>query len=249
MHSAGLAAIVMFIIFGNMGTAAGCCARTGTLSPNALVMLVVPVLLIIMMFSGANLIVALMTSGFAGVVTHWSVSSSPSKTLWSSTSKRSGRRHHHSGFVNMIDIAVFAFLLMALIVFWTNRPAALGSLKSSARGQVPAHRGLWVAIINIILNILTVASTIVIVMEGPIAKKLLVGKYNITPSHSANMLDAVAAGAMGLISLRVCSAARRHVQRHDRCFRVPGLPQQLLRLYAARGYVHCHPHRLGTQVH
>jgi Na+/H+ antiporter NhaC len=44
-----------------------------------------------------------------------------------------------------------------------------------------------------------VASTIVIIMAGPLAKKVLVQENGISPERSANILDAVSAGAMCLI--------------------------------------------------
>lgn len=199
--TAGAAAIVLFIIFGNMGTAAGVAPELATLSPNALVMLVVPVLLIIMMFSGANLIVALMTSGFAGIVLALVCKFITFKdVMFVNLETFSVEGIITSGIVGMIDIAVFAFLLMGLIRLLDESGLLQWVIeKLSKMAKSPRTAELWVALINIILNILTVASTIVIVMEGPIAKKLLVGKYNIAPSRSANMLDAVAAGAMCLI--------------------------------------------------
>ena len=44
-----------------------------------------------------------------------------------------------------------------------------------------------------------VPSTIVIIMAGPLAKKVLVQKNAVSPERSANILDAVSAGAMCLI--------------------------------------------------
>jgi Na+/H+ antiporter NhaC len=198
---AGVAAIILFIIFGNMGTAAGATAGLANLSPNALVMLVIPVLLIIMMFSGANLIVALMTSGFTGIVLALLMKFITFKdVMFVNLETFSVEGIISGGIMGMIDIAVFAFLLMGLIRL-LDESGLLHSVieKLSKMAKSARSAELWVAFINIILNILTVASTIVIVMEGPLAKKLLVGKYNIVPSHSANMLDAVAAGAMCLI--------------------------------------------------
>ncbi len=198
---AGAGAILLFIIFGNMGTTAGAAADITSLTPTALIMLAVPILLIVMMFTGANLVVALMTSGFVGIVLALVMKFITFQdVMFVNLDTFAVEGIIASGIENMMDIAVFAFLLMGLIQL-LNESGLLQWLidKLSKMAKSPRSAELWVAIINIILNILTVASTIVIVMEGPVAKKLLVGKYNITPSHSANMLDAVAAGAMCLI--------------------------------------------------
>jgi Na+/H+ antiporter NhaC len=48
------------------------------------------------------------------------------------------------------------------------------------------------------MNILTVASTIVIIMVGPLARKIL-HNQKITPERRANVLDAVSAGVMCVI--------------------------------------------------
>jgi len=63
------------------------------------------------------------------------------------------------------------------------------------------HRSaeLAVAAIDVILCILTVANSVAIVMEGPIAKKLLVEKHGIARDRSANIFDAVSCAAMCLI--------------------------------------------------
>ena len=199
--TAGAAAIVMFIIFGNVGTTVSATPELASLSPNALVMLVVPILLIIMMFSGANLLVALMTSGVVGVVVALAFGFITfQNVMFVNLETFNVEGIIPSGITGMIDIAVFAFLLMGLIRLLEESGLLHWLIeKLSKLARSPRTAELWVAVINVVLNILTVASTIVIVMEGPLAKKLLVGKYNITPSRSANMLDAVAAGAMCLI--------------------------------------------------
>ena len=71
---------------------------------------------------------------------------------------------------------------------------------------------LVIALIDIILCLLTVANSVVIVMEGPIAKKLLVETHNISPDRSANILDAVSCVHVP-DSIQFCSPAYLHVRQ------------------------------------
>lgn len=63
----------------------------------------------------------------------------------------------------------------------------------------PRNSELTISALLILMNLLTVASTIVIIMVGPLARKILVQENGISPERSANILDAVSAGAMCLI--------------------------------------------------
>ena len=65
--------------------------------------------------------------------------------------------------------------------------------------KTPTSSELTVSFVNILLNLLTVANSVVIVMEGPIAKKVLIEKHHISPDRNANILDAVSAGMMCII--------------------------------------------------
>lgn len=64
--------------------------------------------------------------------------------------------------------------------------------------KTPRKAEITVTIITILLNVLTVASTIVIIMIGPLTKKIL-HKHKITHDERASILDAVSAAVMCLV--------------------------------------------------
>jgi Na+/H+ antiporter NhaC len=102
--------------------------------------------------------------------------------------------------MGLVDIAIFAFMLMGLINLLDKGGFFLWLIKRlSSLTKTPRSAELTVGVLNIIMNMLTVANTVAIVMLGPLAKKTLVQKHHITRDRSANMLDAVACSAMCLI--------------------------------------------------
>jgi Na+/H+ antiporter NhaC len=164
-------------------------------------MLLVPALLIAMMYKGIHLIVALMSAATFGIILSlFTGLLDVSSLLVINMETFAVGGILIDGIMSLIDISVFAMLLMGLINLLEKGgffDVLINSL--SKYTTTPKSAEITISIINILLNILTVANSVVIVMEGPIAKKILVEKHNITPDRSANILDAVSCGAMCLI--------------------------------------------------
>ncbi len=198
---AGFAAL-MFLIFGGTGTAGtGDLSFVGELSPKGLIMLAVPALLIFLMYRGAHLIVALMSAGSIGIVIGLISGLLPfSRLLVIDMNSFSVGGVLVEGIMGLIDIAVFALFLMGL-VHLLEKGGFFEMVINKLSKFTETHRSaeLTIATIDIILCLLTVANSVVIVMEGPVAKKILVEKHNISRAHSANILDAVSCVAMSLI--------------------------------------------------
>lgn len=196
-------AAVGFIVFGGMGSHAGKLdlSYVGEVSPKGLIMLVVPALLIFLMYHNVHLIVALISAAGIGILLG-AVSGllSINQLLIIDMNQFSVGGIVVDGINSLIDIAVFAMLLMGLINL-LNRGGFFDMVleKLSKYTQTAVQAELMVALMNVVLCLLTVANSVVIVMEGPIAKRLLVEKHNITPDRSANILDAVSCSAMCLI--------------------------------------------------
>lgn len=196
--AAGLACIG-FIIFGGAGDAAGSSEVMG--APKGLIMLLVPAILIFMMQRGVHLIVALLSTAAFGIVLGLVTQLLTPADLFS-VDMDAFAVHGVivDGMMSLIDIAVFAMLLMALIGLLEDGGVFDMLLSKVDRfTKTPRSAEITVSIINIILNLLTVANSVVIVMEGPFARRVLVDKHNIRQDRSANILDAVACGAMCLI--------------------------------------------------
>lgn len=200
--AAGIAAIG-FIIFGGMGSHAGQLdlSYVGEVSPKGLMMLIVPALLIFLMYRNVHLIVALISATAIGILLGVvSGLLSINQLLVVDMNQFSVGGILVDGINSLIDIAVFAMLLMGLINL-LNRGGFFDMMleKLSNYTQTAVKAELMVALMNVVLCLLTVANSVVIVLEGPIAKRLLVEKHKITPDRSANILDAVSCSAMCLI--------------------------------------------------
>ena len=195
-------ACIGFIIFGGTGAnAQPDLSFVGDVAPNGLVMLVVPALLIVMMYKGVHLIVALMSAGSIGIVIALLFKLMPlGRLLVVDMDAFTVGGVLVEGIQSLIDIAVFAMLLMGLINLLDKGGFFEWMMNALSRfTKTPRSAEFVVAIIDIILCALTVANSVVIVMEGPIAKRLLVEKHKIAPDRSANILDAVSCCAMCLI--------------------------------------------------
>jgi Na+/H+ antiporter NhaC len=199
---AAAVAAVLFFITGGSGTASGYdIASLGELRPHGLIMLLVPAGLIVLMFRGAHLIIALMFSAvFAMVLGLVSGLLDPARLLVIDLNSFTVGGVMVEGIMGLVDIAVFAFMLMGLINL-LDKGGFFNWLinKLAALTKTPRSAEITIGIINIIINMLTVANTVAIVMLGPVAKRTLVYQHHISRDRSANILDAVSCGAMCLI--------------------------------------------------
>jgi Na+/H+ antiporter NhaC len=193
---------VLFVLFGGGGeTVADGIPQIGELSPDGLLMLVVPVVLISMMFRGSHLIIALMYSGVLGIIVGiLSGLLDPASLLVIDMEQFRVGGVIVDGINGLMDIAIFAFLLMGLVGL-LEKGGFLEMVTERTRRltATPRNSELTISAVLILMNILTVASTIVIIMVGPLARKILVQENGISPERSANILDAVSAGAMCLV--------------------------------------------------
>lgn len=192
---------VLFAVFGGGGTAdAGGMALGKDLKPDGLIMLAVPAVLIFLMFRGVHLVVALMSTGTFGILLAVAAGLLPvGDILIINMDEFTVGGLLVDGINGLLDIAVFAFLLMGLVGL-LEQGGLLEALMEKSRQftNTPRNAEITVTVITIILNILTVASTIVIIMVGPLTRKLL-HHQRITPERGANLLDAVSAGIMCVV--------------------------------------------------
>lgn len=197
--AAAALASIGFIIFGQGAGPQASAEVMG--NPRGLIMLIVPAILIIMMYRGVHLIVALITTASFGIVLGLITGLIEPAALFSvDMDSFSVGGILVDGIMSLIDISVFAMLLMGLIgLLEDGGYFEMLINRLSKFTKTPRSAEITISLINILLNILTVANSVVIVMEGPIAKRILVEQHGITPDRSANILDAVAAGAMCVI--------------------------------------------------
>lgn len=194
-------AAVGFFIFGGSSTGVVGAAEIGDLSSKGLIMLLVPALLIAMMYKGVNLIVALVSANTFGIVLGLVTGLLEfSSLLIIDMDSFAVGGILVDGIMGLIDITVFALLLMGLINLLRKGGFFEALINALSRyTKTPRSAEATMGILNIILNMLTVANSVVIVMQGPVAKEILVEQHNITPDRSANILDTVSCSAMALI--------------------------------------------------
>ncbi|QQO10882.1 Na+/H+ antiporter NhaC family protein [Breznakiella homolactica] len=199
---AAAGAAVLFFIFGGSGSGGSFnTASLGELKPNGLIMLLIPAILIFLMYRGSHLIIALMFSCVVALVLSLVTGLlDPARILVIDLNNFTVGGVLVEGILGLVDIAIFAFMLMGLINL-LDKGGFFGWLidKLSAFTKSPRSSELTILVLDVILNMLTVANTVVIVMLGPVAKKTLVEKHHISRDRSANILDAVSGAAMCLI--------------------------------------------------
>lgn len=199
--SAAVIALIGFIAFGGGGTANATAIDIAKYSPKGLIMLIIPPLLIVLMYKGVHLLVALSSASVIGIILGCitGLIKVPDLLIVDMNSFSVGGIIV-DGVNSLIDIAVFAMFLMSLVhvlEVYGFFEILINKLARFTKSDTSSE--FTVALICILLNILTVASTVVIVIEGPIAKKIMVEERKILPQRGANILDAISASLMCLI--------------------------------------------------
>ena len=167
------------------------------LNPKGLIMLIVPIVLIFLMFRGVHMVVSLMLTGASGIIL--AVASGllpPENIIIIDMNSFSVGGVIPDGIKELIDVAVFAILLMGLVNL-LERGGFLEAMvkKVNKYTTTPRRAELTIILITIIMNILIVASTIVIIMLGPFIRRIT-HSQKITQERRANILDAVSMGVM-----------------------------------------------------
>ena len=170
-------------------------------SPRGLIMLVVPAMLIFLMVRGCHMLVAMTSAIVTGLIVGViSGQLSIANILTIDMNSFSVGGVLVDGINGMMDTIIFAMLMMSIVHL-----LEVGGLfdvlleKIAPMTDTPMKAELAVAVSNIILNVLTVCNSVVILMLGPVAKRVLTEKFGITKDRAANMLDAVSCVAMCFI--------------------------------------------------
>lgn len=199
--AAAAIAAVLYIVFGFM-FATGTNGTAGIeVSPKGLIMMIVPIVLICMMLKGVHMMVALMGATVIGLIVGCvSGLMNPADILIIDMDSFSVGGILVDGMNGMMDLVVFTMLLMSLVHILERGGFFDYVLNTVGKyTDTPGKSEAVVAIADVILCFLTVANSVVILMEGPIAKQLMTEKHHIAPDRTANILDAVSCAAMCLI--------------------------------------------------
>lgn len=199
--AAAAIAAVCFFVFAGAAHSGGTPVDEGSASPRGLVMLAVPALLAVMMCRGVHLIVALVSAAAAGIALGLASGLLPfERLLVVDAASFTVGGVLVEGVQSLLDIAVFALLLMGLVNL-LDKGGFFRRLVNACSHFIQSDRTceLSAAALNVALCLLTVASSVTIMLEGPIAKKLLVEQRGLCPARSAVLMSGISCAALGLI--------------------------------------------------
>lgn len=198
---AAAAIAACFFLFAGGESAAGAPGVPAAASPRGLLMLAVPALLMALMCRGVHLIVALVSAAAAGIALGLAAGLlPPERLLVVDTAAFTVGGVLVEGVQSLLDIAVFALLLMGLVNL-LDKGGFFRRLVNACSRFIQSDRTceLSAAVLNVALCLLTVASSVTIMLEGPIAKKLLVEQRGLCPARSAVLMSGLSCAALGLI--------------------------------------------------
>lgn len=195
-------ALILFVIFGySTYSAPEVAPEVYAHQAKGLIMLIVPAMLIFLMIRGCHMMVALSTAIVVGLIMGCATGlMNVSDILVIDMNSFTVSGTLVDGINGMMDTVIFAMLMMSivhLLEYGGLFDTLIAKIDPVTNTETKAEG--FIAVANIILNILTVCNSAVILMLGPVAKKLLTEKYNISRDRAANMLDAVSCVAMCLI--------------------------------------------------
>ena len=199
--AAAAIAAVCFFVFAGAAHSGGTPVDEGRASPRGLLMLAVPALLMALMCRGVHLIVALVSAAAAGIVLGLAAGLLPfERLLVVDASSFTVGGVLVEGVQSLLDIAVFALLLMGLVNL-LDKGGFFRRLANACSRFIQSGRSceLAVAVLDAALCLLTVASSVTIMLEGPVAKRLLVEQCGLSPARSAVLMSEISCAALGLI--------------------------------------------------
>lgn len=186
---AGAAALIGYIVVGI--THSGASVSTSTVDSSyasSLVFLILPVLIIVMMLKGANLITALIVNEIIGIGMLLAFGYTDVPTLIDKEGLIA------SGFNGMLSSAIFILFIFIMVELITEAgvlDALLTSLKKYARSERAAEvvSGLMVSLLSIMIS----SGTTAIAATGPMIRQIL-KPFHIDRNRAANFLDGLGCG-------------------------------------------------------
>ncbi|MCH3987112.1 MAG: hypothetical protein LKG56_00770 [Lachnospiraceae bacterium] len=191
---AGAAALVGYIITGiTQSGHTAVYAEPDATYASSLVFLILPVLIIILMLKGANLMTALIINEILGILMLLAFGYTDISTLIAKDGLIA------SGFNGMLSSAIFIlfiFIMVSLITEAGVLNALLGALKKYAKSERTAEivSGLMVSLLSIMIS----SGTTAIAATGPMIRQIL-KPFHIDRNRAANFLDGLGCGVGYLV--------------------------------------------------
>ena len=191
---AGVISAVLFIIVGiKTSTSVTLPDVIDPAYAKTLVMLVIPVIMIILMLRGWNLISTLIVCDLVGFVLCLVFGFLDVPTLFSATGPIG------AGLTGMLNVICFSFFMFALLEM-LKRSGVFDMLleKLINASKTPRQAELVTILLSVIGSVAIGAASISILFVGPVVRKLL-QTHNIERTRGSNRMDGIATGLAGIV--------------------------------------------------
>ena len=191
---AGVISAVLFIIVGiKTSTSVTLPDVIDPAYAKTLVMLVIPVIMIILMLRGWNLISTLIVCDLVGFVLCLVFGFLDVPTLFSATGPIG------AGLTGMLNVICFSFFMFALLEM-LKRSGVFDMLleKLNNASKTPRQAELVTILLSVIGSVAIGAASISILFVGPVVRKLL-QTHNIERTRGSNLMDGIATGLAGIV--------------------------------------------------
>ena len=191
---AGVISAVLFIIVGIKTSTS--VTLPDVIDPSyakTLVMLVIPVIMIILMLRGWNLISTLIVCDLVGFVLCLVFGFLDVPTLFSATGPIG------AGLTGMLNVICFSFFMFALLEM-LKRSGVFDMLleKLNNASKTPRQAELVTILLSVIGSVAIGAASISILFVGPVVRKLL-QTHNIERTRGSNLMDGISTGLAGIV--------------------------------------------------
>ena len=158
-----------------------------------LVMLIIPVIMIILMLRGWNLISTLIVCDLVGFVLCLVFGFLDVPTLFSATGPIG------AGLTGMLNVICFSFFMFALLEM-LKRSGVFDMLleKLNHASKTPRQAELVTILLSVIGSVAIGAASISILFVGPVVRKLL-QTHNIERTRGSNLMDGISTGLAGIV--------------------------------------------------
>lgn len=201
---AGVLTLIAYAVFAFTAGSGETVTLTEKLNPLGLVMIVVPILLLILMSRGKDLVEGLLYANVVGLIIAFAFGLiTISDILLIDRAQFMAGGIIIDGVMSMVGVAVFTIFLMGMIGT-LNRGHFLDWLmeKSSQIATTPKRAEITIVLVTLFVNALTTAGTPTMVMLGDFVRRLG-HKFKITPWRRGNLLDACSTSIIGFLPYSV----------------------------------------------
>ncbi|WP_300692527.1 Na+/H+ antiporter NhaC family protein [uncultured Oscillibacter sp.] len=158
-----------------------------------LILLVIPVIMIVLMLKGWNLIAILVVCDLEGIVLCLALGFIDFETMASAVGPIG------AGMTGMLNVILFSFFIFALLEMLTRSGVFDIMLeKASGMSKTPRQTELICVLLCVVGSIASGAASITILFIGPIVHKLM-QQHHIEPTQGANIIDGFSTALAGIV--------------------------------------------------